>query len=164
MIYGGEEVYHIIFSCVCLSAHIHLLTEVMCWCLLATTGGGSGEASGARKAGDPSPHTTGTQQTPQHRPDHLWREQGGVTGESCTHTYCTPTVLTHSPLLHLPLLHKTALSMCLVVLPCIYERFTIFLWLISLNKFFFSIKGQYTAFQTASNNLMNSGLLKLYLG
>lgn len=42
---------------------------VLCWCCFsATTGGGSGKASGARKASDPSPSGA---QAPQHSPDHL---------------------------------------------------------------------------------------------
>lgn len=48
--------------------------NVFCWfCCLATTGGGSSKAGGARKASDPSPSGA---QAPQHSPDHLRWEQG----------------------------------------------------------------------------------------
>lgn len=93
-------------------AHTHLLT-VMC-CLIATTGGGSGEASGARKASDPSPHTTGTQQAPQHCPDHLWREQGGFTRESSSTVH-----MLHSTFI-IPVTTQTTLhvSGCFTTLYC----------------------------------------------
>lgn len=59
-----------------MSCLFYFLSEffVICWCrLLATTGGGSSKASGAREARDPSPSGA---QAPQHSSDHLRWKQG----------------------------------------------------------------------------------------